>query len=56
VTWAEARLSDEVLGVREDYLMAARHGIDEGYGSLDGYLAAAGVTPADIDALRSALT
>ncbi len=56
VTFAEARLSDEVLGVREEYLVAARRSIDEGYGSLDGYLAAAGVTPEDVDALRSALT
>ena len=28
VTFAEARLTDEVLGVREEYLDAARHTID----------------------------
>lgn len=55
VTFAEARLSDDVLGVREEYLVAARRAIDEDYGSLEGYLGAAGVTPADIDALRAAL-
>lgn len=56
VTFAEARLSDEVLGVREDYLVAARRSIDESYGSLDDYLAVAGVTPEDVATLRSAVT
>lgn len=55
LTFAEARLSDEVLGVREEYLLAARQTIDEQYGSLEGYLTAAGVTPEDVAALRSVL-
>ncbi len=55
MTFHEARLSDEVLGVREDYLATARQAIDEGYGSLDGYLRAAGVTGADVDRLRDVL-
>ena len=55
VLFAEARLSDEVLGVREEYLFAARESIDANYGSLDAYLREAGVSPEDIDALRSAL-
>jgi protein-tyrosine phosphatase len=55
VTFAEARLSDEVLGVREDYLDAARRSIEENYGSLRGYLEAAGVTDEDVARLRAAL-
>lgn len=55
VTFAEARLSDDVLGVREEYLGAARQAIDDNYGSLEGYLRAADVSGEDIDALRTAL-
>jgi protein-tyrosine phosphatase len=55
VTFTEARLSDGVLGVREEYLAAARQTIDETFGSLDGYLRDAGITVADVDRLRSAL-
>jgi protein-tyrosine phosphatase len=55
VMFAEARLSDEVLGVREEYLLAARESIDVNYGSLDAYLRAAGVSAGDLDALRAAL-
>jgi protein-tyrosine phosphatase len=55
ITFAEARLTDEVLGVREDYLDASRRTIDENYGSLRGYLEAAGVTAADITRVRTAL-
>jgi protein-tyrosine phosphatase len=55
VMFAEARLSDEVLGVREEYLVAARSSIDDGYGSLDGFLRSAGVARTDVDALRTAL-
>ena len=55
VTFAEARLTDEVLGVREEYLDAARHTIERDYGSLRGYLEAAGVTDADVARLRAAL-
>lgn len=55
MTFTEARLSDEVLGVREEYLTAARQAIDEAYVSLDGYLKAANVTEEDVAALRAAL-
>jgi protein-tyrosine phosphatase len=55
VTFAEARLSDEVLGVREDYLDATRRSIEENYGGLWGYLEAAGVTAEDVRRLRAAL-
>ncbi len=55
VTFTEARLSDEVLGVRAEYLAAARQTIDETYGSLDSYLRDAGVTESDVDRLRSGL-
>ncbi|MDR3654752.1 MAG: tyrosine-protein phosphatase [Mycobacterium sp.] len=55
VTFTEARLSDGVLGVREEYLAAARKTIDHEFGSLEGYLSDAGVTAADLDRLRSAL-
>jgi protein-tyrosine phosphatase len=54
-TFAEARLSDDVLGVRAEYLDAARQTIDEKYGSLDAYLRAASVSDGDLDALRNAL-
>lgn len=52
-TFNAARLTDQVLGVREDYLAAARRSIDEHYGSLDGYLSAADVTAEDVDRLRA---
>ncbi|AKN15549.1 tyrosine-protein phosphatase [Mycobacterium haemophilum] len=55
VTFTAARLSDGVLGVREEYLAAARQTIDDAYGSLDGYLRDAGITEADVDQLRSTL-
>ena len=55
VTFTEARLSDGVLGVREEYLDAARQTIDEEFGSLDAYLRDAGITAADVARLRSAL-
>ncbi len=55
LTFAEARLTDEVLGVREEYLEAARRTIERDYGSLRGYLEAAGVTDADVARLRAAL-
>lgn len=56
VTFAEARLTDEVLGVRSEYLSAARRTIDEKFGSLEGYLDVAGVTADDVTKLRAALT
>jgi protein-tyrosine phosphatase len=55
VTFAEARLTDEVLGVREDYLAAARRSIEANYGGVRGYLTAAGVTEEDVARLRAAL-
>lgn len=55
ITFAEARLTDEVLGVREDYLDAARRTIVENYGSLPDYLEAAGVTAEQVAALRTQL-
>ena len=51
----EARLSDAVLGVRTEYLDAARRTIDDNFGSLDGYLRSAGITGADVARLRDAL-
>ena len=55
VTFTEARLSDGVLGVREEYLAAAWQSINDDYGSLDGYLRDTGITEADVDRLRAAL-
>jgi protein-tyrosine phosphatase len=53
--FAETRLTDEVLGVHEDYLDAARRVIDAEYGSLPNYLAALGVTAEQLDRLRTTL-
>ncbi len=55
VTFAEARLTEEVLGVREEYLDAARAVIDERYGSLTNYFESLGVTADDLNRLRAAL-
>jgi protein-tyrosine phosphatase len=55
VDFTAARLSDGVLGVREEYLAAARQTVTETYGSLDGYLRDAGIAEADVDRLRAAL-
>src|ERR1700749_424629 len=55
MAFTEARLSDEVLGVREEYLDAARRTIDENFGSLDGYLRSAGITEGDGTRLSNAL-
>lgn len=54
-TSAEAQLFDEVLGVREDYLAAARRAIDDSYGSLEGYLRRAAVGADAVAALRAVL-
>lgn len=51
----EARLSEEVLGVRAEYLDAARRTIEGGFGSLDGYLSSAGISSADVGRMRDAL-
>jgi len=55
VSFAESRLTDDVLGVREQYLTSARRVLDETHGGLQGYLDAAGVTPADVERLRAHL-
>ncbi|CDO08404.1 protein-tyrosine-phosphatase [Mycolicibacterium cosmeticum] len=55
ITFAEARLTDEVLGVRQEYLEAAWRVRDEKYGSLGGFLDVSEVTPEQIDRLRAAL-
>jgi protein-tyrosine phosphatase len=54
-TFAEARLTDAVLGVHQDYLDASRRSIDDNYGGLANYLAAAGVRDDDVVKLRDAL-
>jgi protein-tyrosine phosphatase len=54
-TFAEARLTDAVLGVQPDYLDAARRSIQQNYGSLQGYLELAGVSADDVTKLRAAL-
>ena len=56
LTFAEARLTDAVLGVRAEYLEAAGRKVDEIYGSVGGFLEAAGVTTEDLARLRAALT
>ena len=48
-------MTDEVLGVREEYLDAARRSINDNYGSLRGYLDAAGVSSDAVDRLRTEL-
>lgn len=52
---AEARLTESVLGVREEYLDAAFRTIAGEYGSLEGYLSAAGVTADELARLRATL-
>ncbi len=52
LSFAESRLTDEVLGVREEYLASARRVLDETHGDLAGYLAASGVTDDDVARLR----
>jgi protein-tyrosine phosphatase len=54
-TFSEARLSDGVLGVREEYLAAARQTIEEEFGSLDAYLRASGISESDVERLHGAL-
>jgi protein-tyrosine phosphatase len=55
VTFAEARLTEEVLGVREGYLDTARKAIEDNFGGLTGYLEALGVTDDDLAKLRASL-
>lgn len=55
VTFTKARLADGVLGVRPEYLAAARAAIDAQFGSLPAYLRDSGVTQTEMDRLRDAL-
>ena len=55
LTFAEARLTDAVLGVQPDYLEAARSSIEQNYGGLRGYLEASGVSDEDLAKLRVSL-
>lgn len=53
--FTETRLADDVLGVREEYLDAALRTVAADFGSVEGYLRAAGVTDAEFARLRSTL-
>ncbi|MCV7353688.1 tyrosine-protein phosphatase [Mycobacterium parmense] len=53
--YVRTRLPDQVLGVREEYLDAARKTIDRQYGSLARFLGAAGVDDQALRRARSAL-
>jgi protein-tyrosine phosphatase len=53
--FAETRLADEILGVRDVYLHTALNAIDERYGSVSGYLAAIGITADQVGRLRGNL-
>ena len=55
ITFAEARLTDGVLGVREEYLATAHRTIEENYGDLQGFLRVAEVTPEDVGRARAQL-
>jgi protein-tyrosine phosphatase len=54
-TFAEARLTNGVLGVREGYLATAHRVIAENYGDLDGFLRTAGVSEEDVARTRKEL-
>ncbi|WP_245906592.1 tyrosine-protein phosphatase [Mycolicibacterium palauense] len=53
--FTETRLSDDVLGVREEYLSCALQVVEREFGSLQGYLRAAGIDDDTVRGLRSAL-
>ena len=55
VTFAQARLTEEVLGVREDYLHTARRVVADQYGSPHGFLESLGVTADQLDRVRGNL-
>jgi protein-tyrosine phosphatase len=55
LSFAESRLTDEVLGVREDYLVSSRRVLDETHGGVAGYLAAAGVDDQTVTRMRTRL-
>ena len=54
-TFAEARLTNGVLGVRESYLATARRTIDDNFGSLEGFLEVSGVSADDVARTRTEL-
>lgn len=54
-TFAEARLTDGVLGVRAEYLATAHRVIAENYGDLHGFLRVAGVTEEHVARARTEL-
>lgn len=54
-TFAEARLTDGVLGVRAEYLETAHRVIADSYGDLNGFLRVAGVTEEDVALVRTEL-
>jgi protein-tyrosine phosphatase len=54
-TFAEARLTNGVLGVREEYLATARRTIDENYGNLEGFLRVCDVSAEDVARTRTEL-
>ncbi len=55
-TFAEARLTNGVLGVREGYLETAHRVIAENYGDLNGFLrTAGGVSEEDVARTRKEL-
>ena len=53
--FTESHLSDEFLGVREQYLTTAWDSIAATHGSLENYLHSAGITASDIAQLRETL-
>jgi protein-tyrosine phosphatase len=55
VTFAEARLTEEVLGVRDVYLHTALSVVEDEFGSVAGYLDAIGVPASDLERLRANL-
>jgi protein-tyrosine phosphatase len=55
VSFMQSRLTDEVLGVREQYLSTSRRVVDENFGGLDAYLRHSGVTIDDVTRLRAQL-
>ena len=55
VSFMQSRLTDEVLGVREQYLSTSRQVVEDNYGGLDAYLRACDVSAEDLVRLRTAL-
>ncbi|WP_040812008.1 tyrosine-protein phosphatase [Nocardia concava] len=52
---SDVDVSDDLLGVRADYLDSATNSMHETHGGLDGYLAAIGIEAEQRDALRARL-